>query len=167
MEEPWKPAGYVADRTLQRRLLVQMQAVYPDRVENIEDVDWPNAVAQLSYLQGHGLCDAGLLPNMVGYSWQGCSITVAGLDFLAEDGGLSAILGVVTIKVHADTIREMLVAKVDASDLPAEKKSVLKTAIGKMSGAAMTAATGDLARMGLEHAPNAVHWLERLVSSFS
>ena len=118
------------------------------------------------YLADQGLCEIERSFRI----WPSAGparITAKGLDFLADDGGLGAILNVVTVKLHADTIREMLAAKVDASDLPEEKKLALRTAIGKMSGAAMTAATGDLAKMGLEHAPDAVHWLERLVNSFS
>lgn len=133
---------------MQRELLSRMQKVYPDTLTQIDDIDLPTLVSQLSYLEGHGLCDAGLMPNMVGYSWIGCRITVAGLDFLADDGGLTAILGVVTIKLHADTVRDLLAAKVDSSELPPAKKSAIKSALQKLSGTALQAATGDLVKMG-------------------
>jgi hypothetical protein len=165
MSDSWRPAGFTPDRALQRDLLSRMQQVYPDRVETIDGVDWPVLVSHLHYLEEHGLCDAGLLPNMVGFSWQGCRITAAGLDFLADDGGLTAILGVVTIKLHADTIKDLLAAKVEASDLPPEKKSVLKSGLQKLSGTALQAATGDLIKMGLEHGPGALHWIEQLVAA--
>ena len=48
-------------------------------------------------------------------TWGGARITAKGIDFLEDDGGLSAILGVVTVKLHADTLREMLAKKIDAS----------------------------------------------------
>ena len=95
------------------------------------------------------------------------AITAAGRDSLEQDGGLTAILSVVTVKLHADTIRNLLAAKIDASDLPEEKKSRIKAAISKLSGTAPTAVTGDLAKVGLEHGPDAVHWIERLVGVIS
>ena len=164
MQDDWVPAGYTPNRELQNSLLRRMQAVYPDRLATLEDLDWPIAVAQLSYLEGHGLCDAGLLPNMVGYSWRGCRITEKGLDFLADDGGLSSIFGVITIKLHANTVRSLLADRVNASNLPEEKKSQLKTALGKLSTVALQAVTTDLAKMGLEHGPDALGHLERLAS---
>ena len=163
--DEWKPAGYTAAREMQLDLLRRMQAVYPDRLGDLENVAWPVAVAQLSYLEGHGLCDAGLMPNAVGYSWKGCSITVAGLDLLADDGGLGAILGVVTVKLHVDTIRDLISAKIDAADLPAEKKSRLKAALAKLSDTALQAGVTDLAKMGLENSPAALQWIEHLVRS--
>ncbi len=68
------------------------------------------------------------------------SITAAGLDFLADDGGLSAILGVVTVKVHADTIRDLIAAKIDTADLPVEKKSALKKQLAALPETALRAA---------------------------
>ena len=91
------------------------------------------------------------------------SITAAGLDFLADDGGLSAILGVVTVKLHADTIRDLIGAKIDAAAIPAEQKSALKQRLAGLSGKALEAATADLVRTGLDHLPDAAHWLFRIL----
>ena len=38
--------------------------------------------------------------------------TEKAFDFLADDGGLSTILGTITIKLHSDTIQELLAAKI-------------------------------------------------------
>ena len=43
-----------------------------------------------------------------------------------DDGGLSAILGVVTVKLHSDTIQALLNTKIDQADIPPEEKSKLK-----------------------------------------
>jgi len=69
---------------------------------------------------------------------------------------------VVTVKLHAETLRSLLEAKVDKSDLPPEKKSALKQAISKLSGTALQAGSTDLVKMGLEHAPDALQWLMHL-----
>ena len=52
-------------------------------------------------------------------------ITEKGLDFLKDDGGLTAILGIVTVRFEADTIRTILQIKVNQSDLsPADKQKL-------------------------------------------
>ena len=88
--------------------------------------------------------------------------TPAGLDFLSEDGGLSAILGVVTVKLHADTIRDMIAAKIEAAPIPANEKSALKRHLAALSETGLKAATTDLVKIGLEHLPDAIHWLQTL-----
>src|SRR5882672_5223716 len=55
------------------------------------------------------------------------TITVKGLDFLQDDGGLGAILNVVTVRFEAETLRALIEAKVDASDEPPEQKSAMVT----------------------------------------
>ncbi len=39
-------------------------------------------------------------------------ITAKSIDLLEDDGGVSAILGVVTAKLHEDTIRNLVLAEV-------------------------------------------------------
>ena len=164
--------SFTMDRNLQKTLLEQMREVYPGPFSDFGSEDRsPSDIerAALVYLEEHGLCSSGIsLFEHGNWGWAGeARITAAGLDFLEQDGGLTAILGVVTVRLHAETVRDMMIAKVEGSDLPAEKKTALRAAVGKMSSTAMTAATGDLVKMGLDHGPDAVHWLERLVSSFS
>jgi len=55
-----------------------------------------------------------------------------GLDFLKDDGGLSAILGVVTVRFEADTIRTILQLKVDQSDLSPVDKQKLRGALQEL-----------------------------------
>lgn len=42
-------------------------------------------------------------------------ITHKGIDFLEQNGSFSEILDVVTVKLHTDTIRDLIDAKIDAS----------------------------------------------------
>jgi hypothetical protein len=116
------------------------------------------------YLEEHRLCKSGLQIGAGGDIMFGASsITAADLDFLADDGGLSAILGVVTVKLHANTIRDLIAAKIEATAMPAEKKSTLKQRLAALSDTGLTAATTDLVRTGLDHLPDAAHWLSKLV----
>jgi hypothetical protein len=153
-------------REKQRELLLQLREVYPAhasfRVDSEEE--GREVAANLMYLQEHGLCNSGVQIGADAHIMFGASsITAAGLDFLADDGGLSAILGVVTVKLHADTIRDLIAAKIEATAMPAEKKSALKRQLAALSETALKAATTDLVRTGLDHLPDAAHWLSKLV----
>ena len=152
-------------RDKQRELLLQLREVYPGsasfRPEPDETVQ--ELAANLMYLEEHGLCDSGVRVGIDGHIMLNPSrITAAGIDFLAEDGGLSAILGIVTVKLHADTIRDLIAEKIDAADIPAEEKSVLKKHLSALPEAALRAGTTDLVQTGLKHLPDAVHWLRSL-----
>jgi hypothetical protein len=153
-------------RSLQRELLLMMRTEYPRTlhdVPQIEGFDGDAVVANLWYLQEHGLCESGLVQGADGhFSWSGTTITARGLDFLEEDGGLSAILGVVTIKFHADTLREMLSAKIDEVPIPHEEKSAIKRNLSNLSETALKTVTTDLVQVGLNHIPNVVEWLGRI-----
>jgi hypothetical protein len=150
----------------QREILLQLKEVHPAhhsfRVASEEEAR--ELAANLMYLEEHGLCKAGIQIGadesiMFGAS----SITGPGLDILADDGGLSAILGVVTVKLHADTIRDLIAAKIEATAMPAEKKSALKRQLAALPETALRDAISDLVRTGLDHLPDAVHWLSKLV----
>jgi hypothetical protein len=155
----------MVSREKQRELLSQLGEVYPVhasfRVDGEEEAR--EVAANLRYLEEHGLCIADVQISADGSAIQfGASyITARGLDFLADDGGLSAILGVVTVKLHADTIRDLIAAKIDAAAMPAEEKSALKRGLAALSQKALEAATTDLVRTGLDHLPDAAHWLSR------
>ena len=159
--------GSFLDRGMQRRILLELRAVYPLSTSNLLQ-DMPAADAQfyfnLSYLNEHGLIEARIgisLDQRI--SWGGATITAKGLDFLEEDGGLSAILGVVTIKLHAETVRSLIEMKIDASTATEAEKSSLKAHLRKLPATALQLASTDLMRMGLQHLPDATSWLERLV----
>lgn len=142
---------------------------YPDRNRGVPDrtTDDPeaekNVLANLLYLEEHGLIEAGLQQSLDGkYSSYGTKITAKGLDFLEDDGGLSAILGTVTIRMHADSIKALLLAKIDASVLPAEEKSRLKKHLDALTGEAWKQAGKYLMEQGLNHLPAGLSWLEKL-----
>jgi hypothetical protein len=154
---------------MQRALLVQMRDEYPDSLDFLPlQGTYPTKAihANLLYLEEHGLCESSLSRNMVGFSYiGGARITARGLDFLADDGGLSAILGVVTIKLHADTIRDLIATKIEATNLPAPEKSALRRHLAALPEMALRAAATDLMRSGLDHLPDAIHWLRTIAGS--
>lgn len=114
------------DRDLQRTILKALAERYPDRVDWAAIASWHpehnmpghegELLANLDYLAEHQLIKL-FRPAYLEGKGTDASITARGLDFLADDGGLSAILGVVTIKLHDDTLKDLIEAKILASDL--------------------------------------------------
>lgn len=142
------------DRNLQHEFLSGLYKVYPDSItydyyinaaiaqtsgviEAEEDALFVlKQSANLQYLAEHGLVvfdDKTRITSTV-------KITAKGIDFLMDDGGLSAILGVVTVKLHSDTIQALL-NKIDQADIPPEEKSKLKVILSKMGDVALAKLT--------------------------
>jgi hypothetical protein len=156
------------DRALQRQILELLRGHYPRGAIPVRDLELSEeqAAANLRYLEEHGLCESGVMVGADGHLAFGEStIRAAGLDFLEDDGGLSAILGVVTVRLHADTIRSLIDARIETSSMPAEEKSKLRKIIANLSEAGLRAATTDLVKSGLDHLPDAVHWLRSLAGA--
>jgi hypothetical protein len=155
------------DRALQRTILEKLRERYPLAaprfLNGLPEDDEAAWIANMVYLDSHGLIDSALSHSLSGeWSIGAPKITAAGLDFLEDDGGLSAILGTVTVKLHADTIRALLDAKVDEADLPVEEKGLIKSALKAMPAMAFQELTKQLVQMGLQHLTS-VHGLRSLV----
>jgi hypothetical protein len=150
------------DLEYQRELLIEMRAVYPNRIlpNDLTDDGLAKAAANLRYLEGHGLCVSGVRVGADGHiALAGSEITAAGIDFLDATGGLSAILDVVVIKMHQDTIRDLLAAKVDETSLPPAEKSAIKKHLATLPEAVLRSMTTELVQTGLRHLPDVAHWL--------
>ncbi|MFL9859462.1 hypothetical protein PQR72_27645 [Paraburkholderia madseniana] len=157
------------DRAYQRELLEELAASYPERVEwrsrvMVMDTDsMARYQANLAYLHEHGLVsseiDAGLQFDMSNNP----KITARGMDFLADDGGLSAILGVVTVKLHEDTLKEVIGQKITESDLPAPEKNRLLDQIKSLPGETIKHLTMKLVDAGLANWPIALQSIEHFV----
>jgi hypothetical protein len=153
------------DRAVQRQNLELLREHYPRGaiLTGSLELTEKQAAAHLRYLEEHGLCKSGMkLGEGVSIQFSQSTITAAGLDFLEDDGGLSSILGVVTVKLHADTIRDLIGAKIETSTMPAEEKSKLRKVLAGLSEAGLRAATTDLVKSGLDHIPDAAHWLHSI-----
>ena len=157
------------DRQLQRTLLEQMAEVYPlswDMAGVLGQVDELVLQANLAYLAEHGLItDALLIGVDRSVAFSAPTITAHGMDFLEDDGGLTAILGVVTIKIHDETVRKLLdqhIAGLHGSD---DEKSMLRRTVDGLLPTAGKAVLERLIGLGVNHLPgtvDALHaWLVR------
>ncbi len=145
------------DRNLQHEILKELNNIYPDSktyeywidaaiaqvvgvIETVGEAELYIAKrsANLRYLAEHGLvvCNDKDLSAIV-------KITAKGIDFLSDDGGLSAILGVVTVKLHSDTIQALIAAKIDQAEISDSEKSWLKKELGKIKDTALSTFTAN------------------------
>lgn len=159
--------GERLERALQRQLLEFLAEVYPipASFENSERFDGKSrdVLVNIHYLHQHGLVEARFAKYVDGTMEVGnAEITHRGLDFLADDGGLGAILGVVTVKLHDDTIRDLLLARVDASTADERTKSKWRQLIGKMSSKALEAVVTEGVKAGLPHVGDFGAWLAHI-----
>jgi hypothetical protein len=152
------------DRAYQREILMRLRDTYPARERGLSDAD--NArrlVVNVAYLAEHGLVDVKMLnyhgqPAIVGP----CKLTAAGMDFLEDDGGLTATLSTVTIRLDGDQFRQMLATKIESALLPAAEKTALMKHVGALSQAGLQEAGKQLMQMGLKHIPDAAAWLRSM-----
>ncbi|MGU7780504.1 hypothetical protein [Burkholderia sp. PU8-34] len=148
------------DREYQKEVLTALAEIYPclGHAERVGDVTEETRAANLYYLAEHGLITDSASTNLNNsVHYQPARITKDGMDFLAEDGGLSAILGVVTIKLHEDTIKSLIETKIMESDLPADDKPRFVDALRSLPADATKHLTMKLLDLALSHAPGALH----------
>jgi len=111
------------NRDLQRELLQILCDCYPNKLiaENLPghiQHDPDTITANMAYLDEHGLIEVGWFQSLSApIEWTSAKLTCRGIDFLRDDGGLTAILGVVTVKFHEDTIKILLENFITHSDL--------------------------------------------------
>lgn len=155
------------DRDVQRKLLQRLAGDYPEQVEALElarDID-PSALdPNMAYLEEHGLVEATFLGSLnMGSPLIFGKITARGIDFLADDGGLGAILGVVTIKVHEDTLKQLIASKIEAADLPPQDKKRFLDQLRELPGETTKHLALKLVDVGLENWHKALPLLQSMM----
>lgn len=154
------------DRAKQRELLSLLRAEYPDSVNIQGRPDHEEASRNLLYLEEHDLVKNNTSKAMnASASVIMSKITAKGIDFLAEDGGLTAVLGVVTVRLEAESIRALITARLDQADVPAPQRTSLKAALHTMSSEALKTLTKRLVEEALLRGPNAVQLLRTWLDS--
>ncbi len=155
------------DRELQKRVLSELADLYPHKASMklsfkdipLDEVMTPN----LHYLSEFGMVDVNWAPQTSSTPLRphAVSITAKGMDFLADDGGLSAVLGVVTVKLHEDTIKELLIERVEASTASPSVKAKIIEQLKSLPADSLKTMTMVALKAGLEQIPDAVRWLQK------
>ena len=152
------------DRSYQKEILQRLSEEYPtydtaiEYVKQLTSQDNKKYIANVLYLQNHGLVSDAII-------WQ-CSpdglvsigvmpfpqITDKGLDFLMEDGGLSAILEVKTIKIHPDSIKALLIERISQCSAPQEEKDAMIESVKNIPAMVAQKSLDKLLDIGLDRA---------------
>lgn len=153
--------GELLDRQFQRQILRVVANDYPSATD-IASTFGPQVnnslKVNLAYLREHGLVEFNVNSNEDDQFPLPLEtvVTAKGLDFLADDGGLSAILGVVTVQFSEDQFRKLLVEKISAADGAAEDKSAIIQAVEEMPANALNEVFSRAVDWGIEQAPEAL-----------
>lgn len=148
------------DRDLQLELLNKFEPHYPipqplgawERRSEVE--------ANLYYLIEHDLIEAKILRTTTGIQFGNIKLTKGGMDFLAGDGGLSAILGVVTIKLHDETVRNLVETRIRDADIPPAEKTGLLAQLRSLGGESVKHLTMKLLDAGVDNLPEVIRAIQ-------
>lgn len=154
------------DRQLQRSILEQLAQAYPGiaRIRPGDGQTQEDLDANLYYLTQHGLIDLPWTLLMSGKRQPGTpGINAKGMDFLADDGGLSAVLGVLTVKIHDDTIRQLLIEKIERSEGDKTVKARLIDKVKSLPADALGGIVTSALGAGLDKVPDLLGLLAGLM----
>lgn len=156
------------DRKLQKEILEKMSSTYPfeypfEKEYAIETTEYQNIARNLYYLSQHGLVNPNSISksvkNILIIDWP--VITHKGLDFLADDGGLSAILDVLTVKFHEDSIKQILEARISESDLSPEHKKSMLHSLRELPAESIKHLTLKLLDKGFDNSSSAIQIIQK------
>lgn len=159
---------HLLDRAYQRRILEVLRDSYPETVNDIDgqptssrDQRW---TFNACYLAELGLLDVRKHTSMGPVLVHSPVITARGIDFLEADGGLTATLGVVTVRFEAETLKALLASKIESSELPEDIKTSLKKKLQELGSDALSEVSKRLLNAALDHWPAALQQFQALIS---
>jgi len=138
------------NRKLQKDILVALSEVYPDSmlVSALPGFSHNREfMGNLFYLQEHGVIDGGDIrePGQC-RSMVDAQITKAGLDFLADDGGLRAILGYRFVKLEAAVLVDFLLMLLQEGEFEDTTCSAVVVRLNAMDDVALAHLIDELLR---------------------
>ena len=163
------------DRDLQFLILSRLKDYYPSPLRDplmkifagiCDSMGYDHFYANIIYLQEHGLLRSGLRPNVPRSRWQegeGISITAKGIDFLENDGGLSAILNCVTVRIHDETLAR-IETFLEQSPLPEPQKKAFREKLRELPFDATKHLVCKLLDLALGKTPDALQLIQTLLS---
>ena len=145
------------DRKLQREILQACVDSYPaaplleqfnlTEVAECAESNIQKLLANINYLCEHGLIKNNSSIILKDRSTR-ITATAKGIDFMLNDGGLSAILNVQTIKLHRDSV-VVLEDLIAISNMNDEQKEKAKSTLGEMSTEAIKTVVQAVTTAGL------------------
>ena len=161
------------DRALQRELLQHLYDLIPDTPSE-QDLrkfadkfgSMNNLVANIQYLLGHGLINTGFHRDIgrdIEINSYETVITSKGIDFLRDDGGLSAILNIQTIKIHSETLSQ-LEAIISASNIAEAEKEGLIAKLRELPASTIIHLTNELTVKAVLALPSALPLIQKYLA---
>lgn len=151
------------DMELAREILEFAESEYPnpyavDELNGQRGKDLVTATAH--YLVEHELLE-GTCRNRMGTidSYADVRLTARGVDYLSNDGGLTAELGVMTVRLEAESIRDLVMARAELAGLPNHEKNLLRAQLEELPKEALQHLSKRLIDAGLAAAPLSLQWL--------
>jgi len=155
------------DRAYQRELLVHLAEEYPTLLPVAHffgETDVRRRDYNLAYLEEHDLVACKWAQSTRSRKQAiAAQITARGIDFITDDGGLTAILGIVTVKLHEETIRTLLINRIEKADGDKTTKDLLVAKIRTLPADALGAAAMAALDEGLRQAPQLFNLLRSVL----
>jgi len=130
--------------------------------ELVQQWDEHDIAATVMYLQRHGLIETGTQMGIGGYiSWGYIDITHKGIDFMRPDGGLGALLNVVTVRLHEDSIKALFIDRINKSTEPDSVKKSLSKQVRDLPAEGLKTLTTTALQAALTHLPDAMSLLHK------
>ena len=130
----------------------------------LADIGEESAIArEVAYLKSSGLVDAAIreFDGVPHFAW--ASITAKGSDFINKEGTIGADLNVLTVRLHEDTVRDLLVARVRESDADQSVKEKLIDQLKALPAQGIAKVAEHALDQALRNLPNAVQWLQTVL----
>lgn len=158
------------DREVQKQLLQGLYDAHPEDIseEFINSIEEAfgsenGLISNLIYLEEHGLITSGLEYNL-----DDCEINYGklriindGVDFIRDDGGLGAILRVMNVRLHYETLDELERIINASTSATNERKQKLISQLRSLPSDAIKQLTIRLLGQGLDHLPDAFHIIQK------
>lgn len=93
-------------------------------------------------------------------------IKAAGIDFLADDGGITAIKGTLTVRPHEDSIRALLIQGVADSSEDDSVKGKLIDHLKSLPSQAVAQLAEKAIDGGVRAMPNAAQWVQSVLTNW-
>ena len=154
------------NRPLQLQMLQVLKESYPDHSPHFEQRFAPilDFIPNLHYLYEQGLLTGHQPKTSIPHPVDNVRITVRGLDFLEDDGGIGAILRTVTVRLDADQLRQILTTKVQALSISEEKKTSALNTIRKLPAEILNKLVMRLVERGIDNLPNLLQLIQSVSS---
>lgn len=155
-----------------RKILCYLETHYPGEVpayqiyQALHDIDKDELGREIHHLKEVGLVDAAIHVSTDGrhrITLAKARISAKGRDWLKPDGGLSADINTVIVKLHAQTIKDLINSKIELSDVDSSTKGRLKEAVRNLPAHTLEEVVTHFVQKGLDHGQDAIQWLQRLI----